>query len=98
MNIRAIHSLLLLLASASCAAPPATPPASDTWLLTGARIYSSPDERPIDDGAVLVRDGKIVAVGPRREVSAPAATQQSQCSGGFITAGFQNSHVHFIGE
>jgi len=70
----------------------------DTWLLTGARIYASPDESAIDDGAVLVRKGRIGAVGPRREVSAPGAAADKQCSGGFVTAGFQNSHVHFIGE
>jgi imidazolonepropionase-like amidohydrolase len=98
MNIRAISSLALpLLASACVVAPPAAPGVSDTWLLTGARIYASPDERAIDDGAVLVRNGKIVAVGPRRDVSVPAAAHQTQCSGGFIMAGFQNSHVHFIG-
>lgn len=96
---RAISSLaLLLLASTSLAAPPAVSGASDTWLLTGTRIYASPEERAIDDGAVLVRNGKIAAVGSRRDVSALAAAHQAQCGGGFITAGFQNSHVHFIGE
>ena len=69
----------------------------DTWLLTGARIYVNPQERAIDDGAVLVQKGRIVGVGPKSEVSAGGASVQQQCSGGFITAGFQNSHVHFIG-
>jgi imidazolonepropionase-like amidohydrolase len=91
-------SALLLLASVSCAVPPDGPGTSGTLLLTGARIYAGPDERAIDDGAVLVRNGKIVAVGPRRDVSAPSATHQAQCHGGFVMAGFQNSHVHFIGE
>ena len=70
----------------------------DALLLTGKRVYPSPDERAIDDGAVLVRNGKIAAVGARRDVSARNAAIHRQCSDGFITAGFQNSHVHFIGE
>jgi imidazolonepropionase-like amidohydrolase len=91
-------ALALLAAPVLAEGPRRVTGASETWLLTGTRIYTSPDERPIDDGAVLVRNGEIVAVGPRREVSAPGAAQQSQCSGGFIAAGFQNSHVPFIGE
>ena len=39
--------------------------------------------------------GKVAAIGPRAEVQVPAGTQTLDCSGLFITAGFQNSHVHF---
>lgn len=70
---------------------------ADTWAIAGKRIYASPDERPIDDGTVLVRAGKIAAVGESGDVAIPATTP-SQCGGGFVTAGFQNSHVHFIGD
>lgn len=31
--------------------------------LAGARIYPSPDAAPIDNGVVLVRNGRIIAVG-----------------------------------
>ena len=70
----------------------------DTWVITGTRVYASPDERPIDDGAVLVRAGKIATVGKKDDVPIPAATAPSRCDGGFVTPGFQNSHVHFIGD
>jgi imidazolonepropionase-like amidohydrolase len=72
--------------------------ASDTVLLTAARMYVSPDAGAIDDGALLMRDGKIVAVGKRRELSISAGVKPAECNGGFVTAGFQNSHVHFIGD
>ena len=71
---------------------------SGTWLLTATRIYPGPDASAVDEGAVLVRDRQIAAVGTRRDLPAPGAAVHSQCSGGFVTAGFQNSHVHFIGE
>ena len=69
---------------------------SDTWLLSASRIYASP-QTAIDDGVVRVQGEKIVGVGRKSETPAGGAPNQ-HCSGGIITAGFQNSHVHFIGE
>src|SRR5688572_1641548 len=94
--LRAMRILLTMLFAMATSAMAADGP--DTWLLTGARIYVSPEERPIDDGAVLVQKGRIGAAGRRSDVSGRGASLQQACSGGFITAGFQNSHVHFIGE
>jgi hypothetical protein len=37
--------------------------AADTLFLTGARIYSSPDADPIDDGALLAQKGKSSLLG-----------------------------------
>jgi imidazolonepropionase-like amidohydrolase len=71
---------------------------SDAWLLTGMRVYPSPESRAIDDGAVVVRAGKIVAVGKKSELSGRGGVTHPECNGGFVTAGFQNSHVHFIGD
>lgn len=89
---------LLCLLLSSCATPPAGETRPEPWVLAGARIHVSPDEPPVEEGAVVVRGGKIVAVGPRRDLGATARTRHSQCDGGYVTAGFQNSHVHFIGE
>jgi hypothetical protein len=33
-------------------------------VLVGAKIYPSPTEPPIDNGSILVHDGRILAVGP----------------------------------
>lgn len=71
---------------------------SDTWFVTGTKLYVGPDTAPIDNGVVLVRDGKIAAAGKAGAVRIPAGARQSQCASGVITAGFQNSHVHFTGE
>jgi imidazolonepropionase-like amidohydrolase len=70
--------------------------ASSTWALRGTKLYIAPDSKPLANGVVLVRDGRIAAVGG--EASIPERTHVSECSGGIVTAGFQNSHVHFIGE
>jgi len=67
----------------------------ETLALTGATIYPSPKDAPIADGVVLIRDGKIAAVGKAGKVRIPAGAKKLSCTGLFITAGFQNSHVHF---
>lgn len=63
--------------------------------LVGAKIYFSPSDKPIPNGVIVVRNGKIVAVGPTGSVRIPANAAPLNCKGQFITAGFQNSHVHF---
>jgi imidazolonepropionase-like amidohydrolase len=63
--------------------------------LFAAKIYSSPTEPAITDGAIIIRDGKIAAVGKRSDVVIPAHAKDLNFPGSTITAGFQNSHVHF---
>ncbi len=67
----------------------------DVTVLRGARIYVTPDADPVVDGVVVIRNGKIAEVGPKDAVQLPAGVNGSSCDGGVITAGFQNSHVHF---
>jgi imidazolonepropionase-like amidohydrolase len=73
----------------------ASAPAEPTLALVGGRIYPSPDAAAIDDGVVIVAGATIAAVGRRRSVKIPAGATTIDCSGAVVTAGFQNSHVHF---
>jgi len=57
------------------------------------RVYPSPDAKPIDGVSVVLRAGRIEAVGP--EVRVPEAAEVLSPDGGVVTAGFWNSHVHF---
>jgi imidazolonepropionase-like amidohydrolase len=77
---------------AALAAQP--PPETATLVLTGARVYISPSDQPIEGGTVVVRDGRIAEVGPRRDP--PAGATVIDCAGQVLTAGSWNSHVHFI--
>ena len=63
--------------------------------LTGATVYPAPDQSPIANAVVLLRDGRISAVGPRASVTVPLGTDTLDCTGLTVTAGFWNSHVHF---
>jgi imidazolonepropionase-like amidohydrolase len=64
--------------------------------LVGGTIYTRPTEEPIRNGAILITGGKIVAIGRRASVRLPRGTNVIDATGSTITAGFWNSHVHFL--
>jgi imidazolonepropionase-like amidohydrolase len=68
---------------------------AEDFAFVGAKVYPSPDEPPIADGTVVVHSGKVTGVGKTGEISIPAGAKKIDCKGKFLTAGFQNSHVHF---
>lgn len=64
--------------------------------LVGARIYASPSAPPMEDGTVLIRNGRITAIGTRDEIKVPANWPVIDCKDLTLTAAFWNCHVHFI--
>jgi imidazolonepropionase-like amidohydrolase len=64
--------------------------------LVGGTIYASPTEEPIRNGVILIDGDKIVAVGHRASVRVPRGINVIDCTGLTITAGFWNSHLHFL--
>ena len=73
----------------------ATPPAaSGTYALSGARIISGDDGLPIEDGTVLVRDGRIAGVGPRSSVTVPQGVRVIDVKGATIIPGLIDMHAH----
>lgn len=84
------------LAATLAAAPAAEPAEPAVRALRGVKLYPSPDSPPIEDGVVLVRGDRIVAVGPR-DAAADVPPLAPACDGGVLVAGFQNSHVHLNG-
>src|SRR5215471_18903479 len=80
-------SLTLVAGSLSCASDLA---------LTGAKVYPSPLDPPIENGSVLIHDGHILALGPSSATKIPHAAKVIDCKGLVVTAGFWNSHVHIL--
>ena len=64
--------------------------------LVNAKIYLSPSQPPIEDGAILVHDGRIIGVGPSAAIKVPRDATVVGCKGLVVTAGFWNSHVHIL--
>ena len=72
---------------------------SSDVVLVHARIYTSPTQPPIENGMIVVHDGRITVVkawsSNERDRVAKNATE-IDCSGRVVTAGFWNSHVHIL--
>jgi len=64
--------------------------------LVHAKIYSSPTEPALENGAIVVHEGRILAVGPTAAVKVPRHAIVIDCKGLVVTAGFWNSHVHIL--
>ncbi|MGH7539550.1 MAG: amidohydrolase [Gemmatimonadota bacterium] len=64
-------------------------------LITGARVVTmDPDARILDEGAVAVADGAIVAVGSADELRGLEAAESVDARGLLLMPGLVNAHVH----
>jgi len=67
--------------------------ASSIALINGAMIDGL-GGTPVADGVMVIRDGKIEAVGPRGRVSIPPGSRVIDVRGGTVLPGVINAHVH----
>jgi len=88
--LRAFLSVVALYVACAC------PALAADLAIVDARIYTAPDAAPLEHGTVLMRDGRIAAVGPSATVAVPAQATVIDGRGRFVTAGFWNSHVHIL--
>jgi imidazolonepropionase-like amidohydrolase len=70
--------------------------APDGLALVGGTIYTNPSDEPLRDAVLVIRDGKIAAVGRKGSTQIPRNVRTIDCSGLTIAAGFWNSHAHFF--
>jgi len=91
MNIRRVATLAgMTVAAAMFAASPNTASAQ-TVAITGGKVF--PVSGPaIENGTVLIRDGRIVAVGAN--VTIPADARRVDAGGKWVTPGFINPATH----
>jgi imidazolonepropionase-like amidohydrolase len=67
-------------------------PASTAIAFVNATIYTGTADKPIEKATLLIRDGKIVAVGA--DVELPANFQKVDVKGGVIIPGLVDTHSH----
>lgn len=96
---RLLSGALILLILAGSLSQPVTGQTQAAWgsqlILTGGTIYTSPTEKPITNGIVIIRDGRIAGISPSGYIDLRKGIPTLDCSGLTIMAGFWNSHVHF---
>lgn len=72
-----------------------TPAAAGTLAITGATLIDGTGAAPVRDAVVVVRDGRIVAAGPRARVAVPAGARVLDARGKFVIPGLWDMHAHF---
>jgi imidazolonepropionase-like amidohydrolase len=93
--MRSASLALVLIAALLAWAAPRAAEAGDLAVV-GAKVYPSPTAPAVENATVVVRDGRITAVGPATKVKPPKGAQVIDGHGLVVTAGFWNSHVHLI--
>jgi imidazolonepropionase-like amidohydrolase len=70
------------------------PVATKTFALVGGRVIQGTGAAPIDPATIVVRDGRIAAVGPMASTPVPAGVQRIPATGKTVIAGLWDSHAH----
>ena len=65
-----------------------------TVVLRGARIITMKGSEVISNGDIVVKDNRIVAVGPRGKVNIPSGARTFDVSGKTIMPGYVDIHAH----
>jgi imidazolonepropionase-like amidohydrolase len=88
-----IHRMLL----AALAWPAPAAPAQTPVAIVHARIIDGRGGAPIEDGTVVVRGDRIVAVGPAGTVAVPAGARRIEARGQTMIPGLADMHTHLTG-
>jgi imidazolonepropionase-like amidohydrolase len=92
-----VFALALLTALPGCAGlherPRDSSPASQLAIV-GVTVIPMTDAAALPDRTVIVRDGRIAAIGPRRRLRVPAGAQQIDGRGRYLMPGLADMHVH----
>src|SRR5580765_4553459 len=68
---------------------------SSAVIYEGARLIIGDESAPIDNGAFVVENGRITAVGRKGAVNAPAGATHVDLTGKTVMPAIVNAHVHF---
>jgi imidazolonepropionase-like amidohydrolase len=85
---------LLVLAGFALQPSLAQAPAAGPVVLTGARLIDGTGGAPLEQATVVIRNGRIEAVGAPAAVTAPAGATRIDMSGKTIVPGLINAHGH----
>jgi imidazolonepropionase-like amidohydrolase len=88
------HSAALVAASLAAVAIPSAQMPGGVTAFTGARVVDGTDRPPIDNATIVVRGGRIVAVGPAARVTVPAGAERVSLAGKTVIPGLVNAHGH----
>src|ERR1700752_446431 len=66
---------------------PSSAAANGVVAITGGRVIDGTGAAPIESGTILIRNGRVQAVGPSASVTVPAGASRMDAAGKTITPG-----------
>ena len=87
-------AIVFVLAALPLAAQKA--PGKPTLALVGGQVVDGYEGKPIEDGVVLISGDRILAVGPRSEITVPPGTPVIDTRGMTVMPGLADMHVHLM--
>jgi imidazolonepropionase-like amidohydrolase len=69
---------------------------SDNLAITNITVFTEPYKPPIEKATILLSKGKFKKIGLSEAVKIPNGYRVINGEGKYVTAGYWNSHVHFI--
>ncbi|NIY10268.1 MAG: hypothetical protein GWN02_19180, partial [Gemmatimonadetes bacterium] len=79
---------------AACAAP--APPSAPVLAIVGVAVVDVEGGRVSADRTVVVREDRVVAVGPSGSVPIPPSATVIDGAGGYLLPGLWDMHVHAL--
>ncbi len=71
--------------------------AENILAIEGGKLIDGTGGAPVENGSVVVREGRIIAVGQSADVSVPAGAVMIDAAGKTIMPGLIDAHLHFLG-
>ena len=68
----------------------------DNLAITNVTVFTEPHKPPLENVTVLLKKGKFKEIGSSNSVKIPNGYRIINGEGKYITAGYWNSHVHFM--
>ena len=91
-----VLSALTALTALTALSPPALR-AQQVTVFEGVNVIPMDQERVLENQTVVVRDGRVVALGPAGSVAAPPGAVRVQARGRFLLPGLAEMHAHIPG-
>ena len=92
MRTACVYGVLLVAGSVAASSQSRAPSAAVVY--EGGRLIAGDGRAPIENGAFVVEDGRITALGPRGGVPVPAGARRVDLTGKTVMPAMVNVHVH----
>jgi len=89
-----LKSITLITVAIAAQASLAQAPSGTPTVLTGARLFDGTGNAPIERSVLVIRDGRIEAVGSASTMTVPADAEHIDLTGKTILPGLINAHGH----